>query len=196
MYTLAKFQMDHILPLIGLGKPRVALQTPQGHYVVKASSNRLECLKRNQCCVRCGIKGREWFLEVSVNRPPRVPVNCFVDKCPWCALKHKSLKENQETPHLNLYAFRKGRKILMTQDHIFPKHAGGSDRIENLQTMCTQCNAYKGGMLPHEYAEIMTPNERAIYLGRMAGGSSPSGGLPSVHAPASDQASATDCAAE
>lgn len=198
MISLARFTLDEINPHIGLGMPKIRLQTPEGVVMVKASSTRLECLKRSQQCVRCCRKGSVWSLEVSVQRAPRVGMNCFIDQCPWCALRQQSsLPVGTETPHLNLYHVgRKGDHLLMTQDHIFPKHAGGSNGIENLQTMCTQCNSYKGGMLPHEYEKVMTKNERAIYSRRMDGGSSPTRGLSPIHTPLFTQASSTDCAAE
>ncbi len=102
-----------------------------------------------------------------------------------------------DTPHLNLYAKdRKGTLILMTQDHIMPKHAGGSNDIDNLQTMCRCCNSYKGGMLPHEYAEIAMPHERATYLGGVDGGGSPTRGLSSLHSPILNETVTSDCAAE
>lgn len=134
-------------------------------------------------------------------KQPTVGMNCFIQDCPFCALKRPFASAPKvgkwDTPHLNLYAReRNGGLVLMTQDHILPKHAGGSDKIENLQTMCRKCNSYKGGMLPHEYAEIALPHERATYLGRMDGGSPGSGRLPSVHTPELHEAIASDCAAE
>lgn len=43
-------------------------------------------------------------------------------------------------PCLNLYA---SGRMLMTKDHIFPRSKGGSNRLDNLQTMCTRCNQMK-----------------------------------------------------
>jgi hypothetical protein len=62
--------------------------------------------------------------------------------------------------------------------------------------MCRNCNSYKGGMLPHEYAEIALPHERAIYLGGVDGGGSPTGRLSSLYPSLSTQTSSSDCAAE
>jgi 5-methylcytosine-specific restriction endonuclease McrA len=201
MIRLAQFTSEQILPFIGLGKPKFNLDSDIGTVKVKASSNRLECLKRNQSCVRCHRKGKVWILEASVQKQPTVGMNCFIKDCPFCELKRpfnfKREPGKMDTPHLNLYAKgRNGSLILMTQDHIHPKHAGGSNGIENLQTMCRECNSYKGGMLPHEYAEVAKPHERDTYIGRMDGGGAPTWRLPEVHAPAPDQADSSDCAAE
>lgn len=197
MITLARFKSEEILPHIGLGMPKLTLTTDQGTFKVKASSNRLECLKRSQQCVRCCRIGKVWALQVSVQRAPRVPLNCFIEDCPWCALKRKVVPAGTETPHLNL--FHKGKRgglILMTQDHIFPKHAGGPDTIDNLQTMCSECNSYKGGMLPHEYERTMRTHERVRYSGVVArGGASPGGSRPSQE-PVYAEANTSDCAAE
>lgn len=43
--------------------------------------------------------------------------------------------------HFNLYA---ADGMLMTKDHIIPRFHGGKDIIENMQTMCQECNAKKG----------------------------------------------------
>ena len=47
--------------------------------------------------------------------------------------------------HLNLYAIDDaGKEVLMTKDHRHPKSKGGQDTLENLDPMCTVCNAKKG----------------------------------------------------
>ena len=48
---------------------------------------------------------------------------------------------NTNRRHFNLFA---DDGTLMTKDHIIPKSKGGKDRVENLQTMCTDCNSKKG----------------------------------------------------
>jgi 5-methylcytosine-specific restriction enzyme A len=35
----------------------------------------------------------------------------------------------------------------MTRDHIIPKSKGGSDHLNNMQTMCTKCNNKKGNSI-------------------------------------------------
>ena len=50
--------------------------------------------------------------------------------------------------HVNLYAVKDGREILMTHDHVIPLSKGGSDTIENSVTSCLPCNTKKGNSLP------------------------------------------------
>lgn len=52
-----------------------------------------------------------------------------------------------ESPHFNLYS----GSILMTQDHIIPLSKGGPDSLDNLQTMCFNCNSKKGNNLAFKY---------------------------------------------
>jgi 5-methylcytosine-specific restriction endonuclease McrA len=46
--------------------------------------------------------------------------------------------------HFNLYAVEDSKLILMTVDHIIPRSRGGTDDLDNLQTLCTKCNSIKG----------------------------------------------------
>lgn len=45
--------------------------------------------------------------------------------------------------HLNLYGIKDNQEVLFTKDHIFPKSKGGTDSLDNFQTMCSPCNALK-----------------------------------------------------
>lgn len=45
--------------------------------------------------------------------------------------------------HFNLYA---DDGTLMTKDHIRPKRLGGLDVVDNMQTMCVECNKAKGSI--------------------------------------------------
>lgn len=154
MRTFGRYSLEEILPFIGRGHPKLWLHTPTGSYLVKTGSPRLECLKRNQTCVWCKRKGTIFLLQSETLGPPKVSINCFIEECPWCSLHPRPVLK-EVTPHLNLYARDKsGNFILMTQDHILPKCAGGSNSIDNLQTMCSRCNQTKGSMLPGQPIEM------------------------------------------
>lgn len=144
MIQIARFSVDVILPLIGVGKPRIKLE---GHSV-RVNSSRLECFRRNQSCVRCRRTGTLFILEQHGWGPPR-GVNCFIQDCQLCNYLSIERKNLQLTsPHLNLYHVnRKGGFVLMTQDHILPRSRGGEDKISNLQTMCRDCNSWKGNRI-------------------------------------------------
>jgi len=146
MIELARFPVQDILPRIGLNFPRIQLA---GHSV-KAGSHRLECLKRSQKCVSCRRVGTLFVLEVQIQSPAK-GINCFIDNCQLCIMNPRNVTVATPRPHLNLYHIGKyNQLVLMTQDHIMPKCAGGSNEMENLQTMCRQCNARKGANIPKE----------------------------------------------
>lgn len=73
-------------------------------------------------------------------------------KCSCCGIEGKYFAlekdENSKRYHLNLYAVKDdGTEVLMTKDHIIPKSKGGTNHIENYQTMCQECNVNKGNKL-------------------------------------------------
>lgn len=80
---------------------------------------------------------------------------CFVNsgtKCVTCGIEGTHFaKERYKTDnvyHFNLYALnRRGKEVLMTKDHIFPKSKGGKDEVANYQTMCAPCNEEKGNKI-------------------------------------------------
>lgn len=66
-------------------------------------------------------------------------------KCVCCGKEGTHFKlcgeDGSNRRHFNLYA---DDGTLMTKDHIIPASKGGSDHIDNMQTMCTHCNKEKG----------------------------------------------------
>lgn len=67
--------------------------------------------------------------------------------CVSCGIKADYFEVNDNTSgaHINLYGVTKLEiPVLMTKDHIRPKCHGGSDRLDNMQTMCLRCNNAKG----------------------------------------------------
>lgn len=70
-------------------------------------------------------------------------------KCEGCGLEAdffaiEKNHENEERPHLNLYAETVDGEVLFTKDHITPQSKGGKDHIQNYQTLCKPCNEAKG----------------------------------------------------
>jgi 5-methylcytosine-specific restriction endonuclease McrA len=89
-----------------------------GDDYISAGSLRYKTFKKSLVCVTCGLKGTYFAKE--------------------------RFKET-ERYHLNLYATdKKGKEVLMTKDHIIPLSKGGSHDLDNLQTMCFNCNGKKG----------------------------------------------------
>ena len=85
---------------------------------INVRSLRYRVFRKNTECVTCGLVGSMYAKERD--------------------------KGSTGGYHLNLYAVNEhGHEVLMTKDHIQPKAKGGSDHIDNLQTMCTKCNGKK-----------------------------------------------------
>ena len=113
--------LEEVLPIINRGKKHTF-----GEKEVGVKSNRLRCFKFHGIeCKHCGIVGVFFAIERS--------------------------HEGHDTWHLNLYAHNQyGHEVLMTADHIVPRSRGGSNELENLQTLCTKCNHKKDNKLEEE----------------------------------------------
>ena len=90
----------------------------------RKTEHRLKTFLTKECkCVNCGIEGK-WFYKVMSN-----------GQCSY---------------HLELFGEKDGKLVLMTKDHIIPKSKGGSNGINNMQTMCCHCNEAKKDNLTEE----------------------------------------------
>lgn len=73
-------------------------------------------------------------------------------RCAFCGLKgtffaleRHATQMECERFHLNLYGVdENGEEVLFTRDHIIPRSMGGTDALENQQTLCKKCNERKG----------------------------------------------------
>jgi len=79
-------------------------------------------------------------------------------ECVSCGRKgtHFRVQENGREIHLGLWS---DDNIQMTKDHIIPRVAGGSDHIDNMQTMCSKCNNKKG----HKFKKEDFSNGKGLY---------------------------------
>lgn len=84
---------------------------------------------QNSNCVVCGLKGK--FIALEQLEDPTVLIN------------------NQG--QLNMYGInKKGKEVLFTKDHTFPYCKGGPTHLDNLTTMCIDCNKKKSFQLDIE----------------------------------------------
>jgi 5-methylcytosine-specific restriction enzyme A len=65
-----------------------------------------------------------------------------------------------------VYCGRKGRRILLTIDHIFPVVLGGTDEVGNLVTACRACNLTKGARPLNDAGLRRFAEERNAWAGR------------------------------
>lgn len=71
----------------------------------------------------------------------------------------RSPKRRDVTPHLRKTVFERdayrcrecGDHHDLVIDHIFPISRGGTNAVENLQTLCGKCNTVKGTSYPYGY---------------------------------------------
>lgn len=126
---LQSFEPEGILDLVGSDAKPVEVELQGRMHRIKVRSLRLQCFKRSNQCVRCGLKGTI------------ISADTF------------TTKSDRDGTHFNFYAIYEGKTRLMTKDHIIPKSKGGPDHLDNLQTMCDQCNHRKGSKLPEDYVD-------------------------------------------
>lgn len=86
-------------------------------YPVWMNSLRYQVFQRSCTCAHCGVVGSVFLLQQN---------------------------EGSSRAHFNLYAKTPEGLVLMTKDHIHPKSKGGKDKLDNLQTLCYECNKKKG----------------------------------------------------
>lgn len=105
-----------------------------GH-LVKTWSQRYEVFRYNTKCVVCGLQAAYYRLEKPVGA------------------KHY---------HFNLYGIKDGEEVLFTKDHILPRAKGGTNTIDNYQTMCYHCNQEKADKLEKETGIYYTNEEKVL----------------------------------
>lgn len=99
-----------------------------GDYIKGNNKNRYRTFQKSLTCAGCGLVGEYFFKE-------RYP-----DSSTW---------------HLNLYGVKNGEEVLFTKDHIRPKSKGGGNTLNNLQTMCYECNHDKANMSQTKFMKKM-----------------------------------------
>jgi len=124
---IQSFVPDDILELVEPQANAIKVNVDGMNYKARVSSLRLQCFKRSRRCVNCGLEGTIMSLDSFTTKSDRGGF------------------------HFNLYAKFEGKTRLMTKDHIVPKSKGGADHLDNLQTMCDECNRKKGSKIPEEY---------------------------------------------
>ena len=65
-----------------------------------------------------------------------------------------------------VYCGRKGRRILLTIDHVFPVALGGTNDVANLVTACRHCNLAKSARLLNDAGLRRFADERRAWAGR------------------------------
>jgi len=129
------FQITEVLPFVVFSGNQKRPKNSQGKLDLEARANyagyqvwmtslRLQLFaKKGLSCTKCGITGSFFALETFPSSQSR-------------------------SPHFNLYGRDAlGDEVLITKDHIHPKSLGGTDTLDNLQTMCYPCNHAKSNKI-------------------------------------------------
>lgn len=114
---LGEFSLDEVLPYLTEEDSKREYKVDDVSHMVRMNSDRYFVFKNNNRCVSCNVEGTKMILDIN---------------------------PGDQSPHFNLYAEDKGRLVLMTKDHILAKSKGGTDSLDNYQTMCCTCNNLKG----------------------------------------------------
>jgi len=83
---------------------------------VSLASNRVQTYVKGVVCVHCGLEGKFFAVE---------------------------RQHNDTKYHVNIYAIKDGREVMITSDHIKAKSKDGSNGVENRQALCEPCNKLK-----------------------------------------------------
>ena len=138
---LQSFDPDSVLELVGPDNNPIEIDIEGTQYRINVKSLRLQCFKKSKRCVRCGLEGTI------------ISADTF------------TTKSDRRGAHFNLYAIFNGRTRLMTKDHTMPKSKGGADHLDNLETMCDQCNHRKGSTVTETKIEAPYGDSLNIKLG-------------------------------
>lgn len=119
--TVQVLPVEDVLNIIKQGYKKVFINNER----VGVYSVRLQTFLKSQTCACCGAKAIYFRIEK--------PLKDIVQK---------------HGGHLELYCEKADGTIdMMTKDHIYPKSRGGSESLDNMQTMCLTCNMAKGNII-------------------------------------------------
>ena len=127
---LQSFDPDSVLEFVGPDAKKIEVDIDGTLHRIGVRSLRLQCFKRSKRCIRCGLEGTVMSADTFTTKSDRTGV------------------------HFNLYAIYEGKTRLMTKDHTMPKSKGGPDHLDNLETMCDQCNHTKADKIKETPAAL------------------------------------------
>lgn len=143
---MSKYTLIGLLSLVGLYQSRTGAYRMNERIPLQGVLSKIPVRSEDNVRTRIMFHGR------SIN-PMSRRMQTFKTKGTTCA--HCGL----EATHWELVADKYGvdwklilmsNDVEMTQDHIIPKSRGGTNKMDNAQTLCMPCNFAKGGKLEEE----------------------------------------------
>lgn len=131
--VVAAFDYATAVTLHSDNAPLNALGNPVAAYFIRFS--KMAQFTKNPTCACCGVSGSVW-----VTTEPLIGANA---KRSMAAIGVKN-----------------GKIVRLTCDHILPRAMGGTDMVDNIQTMCNDCNVKKASMLSLEDVRLIQQDRR------------------------------------
>lgn len=138
---IPKEEIESVLKACVLSKPlgRVGIR----HYPIVTDTDRYENLYHNGCkCAKCGLEAE------------------------FAAIEKE--EKSKDKFHINVYVVdNRGKELMLTKDHIYPRALGGYDDLCNYQVLCERCNTKKGDgtdLTPEEAIEKGYTSKEVVEL--------------------------------
>lgn len=139
--TIPKEEIESVLKACVMSKPlgRVGIR----HYPIVTDTDRYENLYYNGCkCAKCGLEAE------------------------FAAIEKE--EKSKDKFHINVYVIDdRGKELMLTKDHIYPRALGGYDNLCNYQVLCEKCNSKKGNdtdLTPEEAIEKGYASKETVEL--------------------------------
>lgn len=115
------YKIEEVLPFVRTGKGN-NFHIFDGDEIKMSSQRYILFKNKGVTCIKCGLEGLFFA-------------------------KEKTIGQDAERFHFNLYGIKDGKEVMLTKDHIHPKSLGGKNNLSNYNVMCSKCNHEKANKI-------------------------------------------------